>query len=133
MPQWFHKRAVLLGEAAHGSIPSFLGQDASLCVEDAALLATALIDVPLHTDSGFEYAFKMYESVRRDRIERYIRQSRRARRFTATGWTGLRNGTLRCTPSLGWVAAQKWLSNWSFSSQQLELDPKLKMELAFRR
>lgn len=132
MPRWYNKRAVLMGEAAHGSMPSFLNQDASLCVEDAALLATALLDVPLMRDSGFEYAFKQFESVRRDRVQRYIRQSRRARSFTATSHTGLRNAALRATPVAAVNLSQKWLSNWTYSAQQLAVDPKIKMETAFR-
>ncbi|EPY28975.1 salicylate hydroxylase [Angomonas deanei] len=98
MPRWYNKRAVLMGDAAHGSLPSFLQQDASLCVEDAALLATALTDVPLLRDNGFEYAFKQYESVRRSRVEKYIRQSRRARSFALTPHTVARDVTTFLTP-----------------------------------
>ncbi|EPY36377.1 salicylate hydroxylase [Strigomonas culicis] len=132
MPRWYNKRAVLIGEAAHGSLPSFLEQDASLCVEDAALLATALTDIPLLRDSGFEYAFKQFETVRRERVERYIRQSRRARSVAATRYTGLRDTVFKCTPSSTVYLSQKWLSSWSYSSQQLEVDPKTKVETAFR-
>ncbi|KAG5476562.1 hypothetical protein LSCM1_04277 [Leishmania martiniquensis] len=132
MPRWYNRRAVLIGEAAHGSLPSFLNQDASLCVEDAALLAVALLDVPLQRDSGFEYAFRQYETVRRDRIERYIRQSRRARKLTAMRNATLRNTLLRLSAPFTVTLAQRWLSKWTYSSQQLEVDPKTKMETAFR-
>ncbi|KPI88877.1 hypothetical protein ABL78_1994 [Leptomonas seymouri] len=132
MPRWFNRRAVLMGEAAHGAMPSFLDQDASLCVEDAALLAVALLDVPLQRDTGFEYAFRQFETVRRDRVERYIRQSRRARRLTAMSNTVVRNALLRLTPPVAVNMAQRWLSNWTYSSQQLAVDPKIKMETAFR-
>eukprot|EP00796_Vickermania_ingenoplastis_P004016 gene4016-2870_t len=132
MPRWYNKRAVLLGESAHGSLPSFLQQDASLCVEDAAILATALLDVPLMRDNGFAYAFQQYESVRRERVERYVRQSRRARRFTFTPFEKTRNAILRCTPSSVMYLAQRWLSKWTYSAQSLEVDPKIKLETAFR-
>ncbi|KEG12569.1 monooxygenase [Trypanosoma grayi] len=132
MPRWYNKRAVVIGEAAHGALPSFLAQDASLCVEDAALLATSLLDVPLHSDSGFEYAFRQFETVRRDRVERYIRQSRRARRLTALPYPAVRNAVLSATPSTAVMWLQRWLSNWTYSSQQLEVDPKIKMEIAYR-
>lgn len=132
MPRWYNRRAVLIGDAAHGSLPSFLNQDASLCVEDAALLATSLLDVPLHRDSGYEYTFRQYETVRRERVERYIRHSRRARRFTATSHSTLRNGLLRLVPPACVNLSQKWLSSWSYSAQLLEIDPKTKMETAFR-
>ncbi|KAG5502042.1 hypothetical protein JKF63_04319 [Porcisia hertigi] len=132
MPRWYNRRAVLMGEAAHGSLPSFLNQDASLCVEDAALLAIALLDIPLQRDSGFEYAFRQYETVRRDRVERYIRQSRRARKLAAMKNATLRNTLLRLTPPISVHLAQRWLSRWTYSSQQLEVDPKIQMETAFR-
>ncbi|CAM39516.1 conserved hypothetical protein [Leishmania braziliensis MHOM/BR/75/M2904] len=132
MPRWYNRRAVLIGEAAHGSLPSFLNQDASLCVEDAAILAVALLDVPLQRDSGFEYAFRQYETVRRDRIERYIRQSRRARKLTSMKNATLRNALLRLTSPIVVNLAQRWLSNWTYSSQQLMVDPKTKLETAFR-
>ncbi|KPA74055.1 putative mitochondrial Monooxygenase [Leptomonas pyrrhocoris] len=132
MPRWYNRRAVLMGEAAHGAMPSFLDQDASLCVEDAALLAVSLLDVPLQRDSGFEYAFRQFETVRRDRVERYIRQSRRARKFTAMSNTAVRNTLLRLVPSVAVNMTQRWLSNWTYSSQQLAVDPKIKMETAFR-
>jgi 2-polyprenyl-6-methoxyphenol hydroxylase-like FAD-dependent oxidoreductase len=132
MPRWYNRRAVLMGEAAHGAMPSFLEQDASLCVEDAALLAVALLDVPLQRDCGFEYAFRQFETVRRDRVERYIRQSRRARRFAAMSNAMVRNTLLRLTPPVAVNLAQRWLSNWTYSSQQLAVDPKIKMETAFR-
>lgn len=132
MTRWFNRRAVLIGEAAHGAIPCFLGQDSSLCVEDAALLATSLVDVPLFTDSGFEYAFRLYESVRRDRVEKYIRHSRRARKFTATPHISVRNTVLQATPSFALLRFHKWLANWSYSAQQLELDPKVRAQIAYR-
>lgn len=132
MRQWHHKRAVLVGDAAHGAMPSFLQQDASLCVEDAAILATALVEVPLLRDSGLSYAFSRYESVRRERVERYLRQSRRARKLTFTSFEKTRNAVLKCIPPVVIHLGQKWLSNWSYSAQKLEVDPKIKLETAFR-
>lgn len=132
MPRWYNRRAVLVGEAAHGAIPSFLGQDSSLCVEDAALLASALVETPLNTDKGFEFVFKTYEVTRRNRIEKYVRQSRRARRFTSTSYCSARNAALQLTPPFVMKQAQRWLSQWTYSSQLLEVDPRLKAELRYR-
>lgn len=132
MLRWFNKRAVLIGEAAHGAMPSFLQQDASLCVEDAAILATALLEVPLLNDAGFGYAFQRYESVRRERVERYLRQSRRARRFAFTPYAKVRNAMLHCIPPMAMRLGQRWLSQWTYSAQTLEVDPKIKVETAFR-
>lgn len=133
LPRWFNKRAVLIGDAAHGAMPSFLQQDASLCVEDAAILATALQDVPLMRDCGFEYAFQQYQNVRRERVERYVRMSRRARRLTFLRQEACRNAVLRCMPSACVkYLTQRWLSKWTYSAQLLEVDPKIKLETAFR-
>lgn len=122
MPQWFHRRAVLAGEAAHGAIPSFLAQDSSLCVEDAAVLATSLLDLPSTSDASHEYVFKNYECVRRSRIERYIRQSRSARALASTPYSFVRNNVLRCVPRQAVVGYQKWLSQWTFSAQHISKD-----------
>ena len=132
MAQWHNRRAVLLGEAAHGSLPSFLNHDASLCVEDAAMLAAALCDVPVFSDEGFGYAFRQYETVRRDRVEKYIRQSRRARRFCSTDYVGARNAVLKMCPGGVAIATQRWLSDWAFSAGQLLVDPKARLEIAYR-
>ena len=119
MPQWFHKRAVLIGEAAHGSIPSFLSQDSSLCVEDAAMLATSLLDLPIVSDAGFEFVFKNYENVRRTRIEKYIRQSRSARTLASTRFTRSRDLAFSAVPTKAALSWQKWLSRWHFSAQHI--------------
>lgn len=132
MAQWYNRRAVLLGEAAHGSLPSFLNHDASLCVEDAAMLAAALCDIPLYSDEGFGFAFRQYETVRRDRVEKYIRHSRSARKFCSTNYVGARNGILKCIPSGVALSTQRWLSDWAFSASQLLIDPKVRLEVAYR-
>lgn len=132
MSQWYNRRAVLVGEAAHGSLPSFLNHDASLCVEDAAMLAAALCDVPVFSDEGFAFVFRQYETVRRDRIEKYIRQSRKARKFCSTEYVGARNAVLKCCPGGAALAMQRWLSDWAFSASQLLIDPKVRLEIAYR-
>jgi 2-polyprenyl-6-methoxyphenol hydroxylase-like FAD-dependent oxidoreductase len=125
MPQWFHKRAVLIGEAAHGAIPSFLSQDSSLCVEDAALLATSLLDLPSSSDASYEYVFKNFETIRRTRIEKYIRQSRTARAVASTKHSTLRNMAISKTPARLLLSYQKWLSRWHFSSQHISKDSEI--------
>lgn len=61
-PQSWHKGPiVLLGDAAHAISPSS-GQGASMALEDAAILAKCLRDIP-----NLEQAFTTYEHLRRER------------------------------------------------------------------
>jgi 2-polyprenyl-6-methoxyphenol hydroxylase-like FAD-dependent oxidoreductase len=123
MRHWHHKRAVLVGDSAHGTFPSVLAQDASLCVEDAALLATALTRLPYATDDGYQYAFRTYEKTRRLRIQQYMEQSFAARGWAKSHRTGVRDTMLRCTPPPLVSFAQRWLFNWSYRGNMLHYDP----------
>ncbi len=58
---WHRGPVVLLGDAAHAISPSS-GQGASMALEDAAVLAKCLRDVP-----DLEQAFGTYEQLRRER------------------------------------------------------------------
>ena len=71
-PLWHKGRTVLVGDAIHAVSPS-AGQGASLAVEDAAVLAKCLRDIPDHT-----LAFATYERLRRARVERMVQHGRRA-------------------------------------------------------
>jgi 2-polyprenyl-6-methoxyphenol hydroxylase-like FAD-dependent oxidoreductase len=122
MRHWHHRRAVLMGDAAHGSFPSVLSQDTSLCIEDAALLATALVNIPLANDGGYEYAMRTYEKARRLRIEQYIQQSVVARDWARAKHSGVRDAVLRLTPPPLVNIGQKWLFNWSYRGDMLHYD-----------
>ncbi|WP_367138531.1 FAD-dependent oxidoreductase [Saccharothrix sp. HUAS TT1] len=78
VPRWSRGRLVLLGDAAHATSPSS-GQGASLAFESAVQLARCLRDLP-HPE-----AFRTYESLRRDRVERIIAQAARTNRDKAAG------------------------------------------------
>jgi len=54
---------VLVGDAAHPILP-FLGLGAALAIEDAVVLARALVQVPELTS-----AFAAFERARRERVE----------------------------------------------------------------
>jgi 2-polyprenyl-6-methoxyphenol hydroxylase-like FAD-dependent oxidoreductase len=58
---WHKGPVVLLGDAAHAISPSS-GQGASMALEDAAILAKCLRDIP-----DLEQAFATYEQLRRER------------------------------------------------------------------
>jgi 2-polyprenyl-6-methoxyphenol hydroxylase-like FAD-dependent oxidoreductase len=123
MPHWHHRRAVLLGDAAHGTFPSYLQQDASLAVEDAAILATVLATLPLKNDRGFEYGFRKYEKARRYRVEQYHRQSQQVRDFAARdSLIGVRDAALRVTPGAAASRLLQWMSSWSYKGREAEAD-----------
>lgn len=63
---WSRGRAVLVGDAVHATSPS-AGQGASMALEDAAVLASALRD-----EDDAARAFAAYEDARRDRVETLV-------------------------------------------------------------
>ena len=62
----------LLGDAAHPMLP-FLAQGGAMAIEDAAVLASALVRWP----DDAAAAFAAYEGMRRARTARVARESRR--------------------------------------------------------
>ncbi|GAA4748576.1 hypothetical protein GCM10023328_33670 [Modestobacter marinus] len=56
---------VLIGDAAHATSPA-AGQGSSLAVEDAVVLARCLRDLPVPE------AFRVFEDLRRARVERVV-------------------------------------------------------------
>ena len=78
LPVWHRGPVCLLGDAAHATSPH-AGQGASLALEDAIVLATCLRDI-----SDLDRAFTAFESQRRPRVEKLVRQaSRQGRRKAA--------------------------------------------------
>jgi 2-polyprenyl-6-methoxyphenol hydroxylase-like FAD-dependent oxidoreductase len=71
VPAWHSGPIVLVGDAIHATSPSS-GQGASLAMEDAVALAECLRD-----QSDTQRAFARYERLRRERVERVVRYSRR--------------------------------------------------------
>jgi 2-polyprenyl-6-methoxyphenol hydroxylase-like FAD-dependent oxidoreductase len=83
LPRWRHGPVCLIGDAAHAVGPH-VGQGASLALEDAFVLAKCLRDLP---DPAT--AFAAFEGLRRERVERIVKQSRRTGEQKApTGWLG---------------------------------------------
>jgi len=72
IPRWHNDRMVIIGDAVHATSPSS-GQGASLAIEDAVLLAMCLRD---HPDAPA--AFRTFEALRRDRVERVVRHGKRS-------------------------------------------------------
>lgn len=71
LPSWHTGAVCLIGDAAHAISPH-VGQGASLAMEDAAVLAQCLRDIP-----AVERAFARFENLRRDRVETMVKAARR--------------------------------------------------------
>lgn len=82
VPTWHNDRMVIIGDAAHATSPAS-GQGASLAIEDAVQLARCLRDL-----SDSEQAFRAYERLRRDRVERIVAQGARSSQSKAAGPIG---------------------------------------------
>jgi FAD-dependent urate hydroxylase len=76
---WHTERLIVIGDAAHAPTPSS-GQGASLAIEDAVVLAKCLRDL---TDP--QQAFIRFETLRRPRVERIIKQAARVNSSKAAG------------------------------------------------
>jgi 2-polyprenyl-6-methoxyphenol hydroxylase-like FAD-dependent oxidoreductase len=82
VPTWYNDRMVIIGDAAHATSPS-AGQGASMAIEDAVVLGKCLRDIP-----GTRDAFAAFEGLRRERVERIVRQGRRNGSGKAPGPAG---------------------------------------------
>jgi 2-polyprenyl-6-methoxyphenol hydroxylase-like FAD-dependent oxidoreductase len=83
LPRWHQGRLCLIGDAAHAVGPH-VGQGSSLALEDAFVLARCVRDV-----SDPVSAFASFERLRRDRVDRVLKQSRRsASQKAPSGWLG---------------------------------------------
>jgi 2-polyprenyl-6-methoxyphenol hydroxylase-like FAD-dependent oxidoreductase len=80
--RWHTSQMIAVGDAAHAPSPTS-GQGASLSIEDAVLLATALRDI--HPASA---AFAHFETVRRPRVEKIIKAAARINNNKAPGPAG---------------------------------------------
>lgn len=82
LPRWHTDRMIVVGDAAHAPSPTS-GQGASLSIEDAVVLATALRDARTPAE-----AFAGFESVRRPRVEKIIKAAARINNTKAPGPVG---------------------------------------------
>lgn len=71
VPSWHNDRMIIIGDAAHAVSPA-AGQGASIAIEDCAVLAKCLHDLPT-----IPQAFARYENLRRDRVERIVAQGKK--------------------------------------------------------
>lgn len=71
VPMWHRDRMVIIGDAAHATSPAS-GQGASMAIEDAVTLGKCLRDI-----GELPAAFERYEGLRRERVERVVKQGKR--------------------------------------------------------
>ena len=93
---WHRNGVVLLGDAAHPTLP-FLAQGANLAIEDAWVLAAALDKV-----ADPAKAFDAYQAARRSRVQRVVSAANRNARAYH-----LRFGPVRSLAHLGLAVAGK--------------------------
>jgi 2-polyprenyl-6-methoxyphenol hydroxylase-like FAD-dependent oxidoreductase len=82
VPHWHRGHMVLTGDAVHAPSNSS-GQGASLAIESAIELARCLRDIPDVTD-----AFRRYEHLRRERVEKVAARAARTNNVKAPGPIG---------------------------------------------
>ena len=103
---WRSERAVLVGDAAHATLP-FLAQGAAMAIEDAAVLDRLLAE-----DSDIPTTLRRFQAARRDRTTRIVRGANKmARMFHMDSEDALREGMIRGAD----VARERdtWLYNYN--------------------
>lgn len=73
--KWSTRRATLIGDAAHPTLP-YLAQGAAMAVEDGAVLTRALTSI-----DNVEEALQIYEAHRQPRTARVVRESQENRKL----------------------------------------------------
>jgi salicylate hydroxylase len=108
LPRWSKDNLLLLGDAAHASLP-YLAQGAAMALEDAAILPALL-----KTGETAE-AFKRFEAIRQPRTARLKAQSRQMTSvYHAAGTLArVRNATLKFGGSGLLLQRLAWLYDWT--------------------
>src|SRR5215472_18676756 len=104
VPVWSRGRIVLAGDAAHAPSSSS-GQGASLAIESAIVLARCLRDLP------YDQAFAAYETLRRPRVERVIKETTRKNSGKTAGPVAAA-ADRRFTPSMGEASDESPRDPW---------------------
>ena len=110
---WSRNRTVLMGDAAHASLP-YLAQGAAMALEDACVLSSLLKnanDIPL----AFQEFFKQ-RHVRTQAIQRKSRQLGKI--YHARGFSRLvRNAVLKATPPQSFANQLSWIYEWKMEGK----------------
>ncbi|MMZ57578.1 3-hydroxybenzoate 6-hydroxylase 1 [compost metagenome] len=98
MKQFFDKRIVFIGDAAHALTPN-LGQGACQAIEDARILVECI-----QKNADYQEAFIEYDKKRRNRIEKISNQAWKIGKIAqmeSKALTALRNQVMKQTPQ--WI------------------------------
>lgn len=102
LTQWRHGNMLLMGDAAHGTLP-FLAQGAAMALEDAACLA------PIAA-AGIDAADAVWAERRRRTARLHRETMKAAARYHARGIHGLmRNAVIRLLPSALFSGGLSWV------------------------
>ena len=105
---WSRNRIVLIGDAAHASLP-YLAQGAAMALEDACMLSSAI-----QNSSKLEIAFQDFSNLRFKRTSAVQNRSRQLGRiYHARGALRIsRNIVLKSTPPHRFMKQLSWLYDW---------------------
>lgn len=104
VPTWHRNNMIIIGDAAHATSPA-AGQGAAMALEDAVLLPRFLRDEP-----DVPTAFRRFEELRRERVEKIVKYGARSSNSKAAGPVGrvIRDALL----PLGLKMAEKQNTRW---------------------
>ena len=112
-PTWSKNRTVLVGDAAHASLP-YLAQGAAMALEDACVLSAAIQNA-----NELESAFRNFSEQRFKRTAAVQKRSRQLGRiYHAAGvLRHTRNAVLRVTPSPQFINRLSWIYEWKIGGK----------------
>ena len=107
-PNWSRNRTLLIGDAAHASLP-YLAQGAAMALEDACVLSNAI-----RNSSKLEIAFQDFSSLRFKRTSAIQNRSRQLGRiYHAKGALRIvRNIVLKSKPPQQFMKQLSWIYEW---------------------
>jgi 2-polyprenyl-6-methoxyphenol hydroxylase-like FAD-dependent oxidoreductase len=110
---WSRNRTVLIGDAAHASLP-YLAQGAAMALEDACVLSNAI-----QSSNELESAFRNFAELRHKRTSAIQKKSRRLSRiYHAKGLLRqARNAVLKATPAPRFINRMSWIYDWKMKGK----------------
>ena len=106
---WVKGKVALLGDSAHAMLP-FMAQGAVMAIEDAAILARALVEV----SGSMEVRLKAYERARKPRVSDVVgRAQRNGEIYHFAGFMAMaRNTAMRLMPTAQLLKQFDWIYSW---------------------
>jgi 2-polyprenyl-6-methoxyphenol hydroxylase-like FAD-dependent oxidoreductase len=110
---WNRNRTVLIGDAAHASLP-YLAQGAAMALEDACVLSNAI-----QNTNEMDSAFRNFAESRYERTSAIQGRSRQLGRiYHAKGLLRqARNAVLKATPPLRFINQLSWIYDWKMEGK----------------